>query len=259
MTRVPVTVVIPTLNEAGQIAECVRQAAWADEVLVADAGSADATVALAREAGATVLEHTGPTIAAQRNAAIAAARNGWVFALDADERFTPELVEAIGGALAAPAHGAYRVWRRNYYLGWERTRGSWGRDRVVRLFPKERRYVERRVHEGLEPVPDVGDLTGRLVHHPYRDLAHHLEKIAKYARWGAEDLYDRGRRARWSDLIFRPAYRFVRAWILSGDWVEGRLGLVSATLDAYSVFLKYASLWALEGERRGVTAPGAGR
>ena len=84
-TRVPLSVVIPVLDEADRIAACVRRLAWADEVLVADGGSRDDTVALARGAGATVLERTGPTIAAQRNAAIALARNRLDFALDADE------------------------------------------------------------------------------------------------------------------------------------------------------------------------------
>ena len=81
-TRVPLSVVIPVLDEADRIGACVRRLGWADEVLVADGGSRDDTVALARAAGATVLERTGPTIAAQRNAAIALARNRWVFALD---------------------------------------------------------------------------------------------------------------------------------------------------------------------------------
>src|SRR5215208_4531139 len=116
---VPLTVVIPTLNEADQIAECMRGAAWADEVIVADAGSADATVSLARELGARVLERTGPTIAAQRNLAIASARNHWILALDADERITEELREEISRVLRAPSHAAYRIRRRNFYLGKE--------------------------------------------------------------------------------------------------------------------------------------------
>ena len=102
----PVTIVIPTLNEADQIADCVRQVAWADEIIVADAGSTDGTVELAREAGALVLEQTGPTIAAQRNAAIARARNNWIFALDADERFTDELRTELAATLAGGSHSS---------------------------------------------------------------------------------------------------------------------------------------------------------
>src|SRR2546422_10958708 len=82
----PLTVVIPTLNEAWQIAEAVDSLRWADEVIVADGGSTDETVSIARAHGARVIEVPGRTIAGQRNVAIASARNQWVFALDADER-----------------------------------------------------------------------------------------------------------------------------------------------------------------------------
>jgi len=193
-----------------------------------------------------VLERTGPTIAAQRNAAIAVARHPWIFALDADERVTPELVAELATVLAAPAHAAYRVRRRNFYLGVEQTRGGWARDWVVRLFNRDRRYVERRVHEGLEPVADTGALTNTLVHHPYRSLGHHIDKLQRYAEWGAADLWDRGKRATWTDLSLRPVGRFLKAYLMAGGVLDGRRGMVQSALDAYAGFLKYAYLWARE-------------
>lgn len=246
---VPLTVVIPVLDEAGQIAECVRHLDWAAEILVADAGSSDGTVALAREAGALVLEATGPTIAAQRNAAIARARNEWVFALDADERITDELRDELARVIGAPAHPVYQVRRQNFYLGRELTRGRWGKDWVTRLFTRDRRFTERRVHESLEPVPDPGRLAGTLHHVPYRDLAHQIEKMNRYARWGAEDMYERGERANLWDLGGRPLSRFLRAYLLQGGIQDGRFGFVTSVLGGYTAFLKYAHLWALE--RRG--------
>lgn len=248
--RLPLTVVIPTLNELDNIAACVASAAFADEVLVADAGSTDGTVAAARAAGATVLERTGPTISAQRNAAIAAARHQWIFALDADERIPAALAREIEALLASRLHAAYRVRRRNYYLGIEQTRGGWSRDWVVRLFQRDRRYVHRRVHEGLEVVADTGTMVGTLVHHPYRSLAHHLEKLHRYAEWGAADLWDRGRRAGWTDLTFRPMGRFLKSYVLAGGILDGRRGVVQSVLDAYAGFLKYAHLWAREGRAK---------
>jgi glycosyltransferase involved in cell wall biosynthesis len=224
----------------------VASAGVADEILVADAGSTDGTVALARAAGAMVLERTGPTIAAQRNAAIALARYRWVLALDADERITPALAAELAVVLAAPTHTAYRVRRRNFYLGVEQTRGGWSRDWVVRLFGSDRRYVERRVHEGLEPVADTGRLAGTLLHHPYRSLSHHLEKLHRYAEWGAADLWDRGERAGWLDLSLRPVGRFLKAYLLGGAVLDGRRGLVQSILGGYTSFLKYAHLWARE-------------
>jgi glycosyltransferase involved in cell wall biosynthesis len=247
---VPLTVVIPTLDEAAQIAQCLDHLAWADEVVVADAGSRDATVALARAAGAVVLERSGPTIAAQRNAAIGRARNAWVFALDADERFTDALRDEVARTVAAPRHQAYQVRRRNVYLGSELTRGHWGRDWVTRLFPRDRRYVERRVHEHLERLDDVGRLESLLLHEPYRDLSEQLDKMSRYARWAAEDLYERGEHATAWQLVGSPASRFLRAYFFQGSIADGRRGLVSSLLGGYTAFLKYAHLWALEHARR---------
>jgi glycosyltransferase involved in cell wall biosynthesis len=248
--RVPLTVVIPALNEAGQIGELVASLSWAGEVIVADGGSTDKTAEIAGRAGAKVLEGTGPTIAAQRNAAIGQAANPWVLAVDSDERVSDALREELARVVAAPAYPAYRVRRRNYYLGRELTRGHWGRDWVTRLFTRERRYVERRVHENLEKVVNPGRLAGTLLHIPYRDLSHQLEKMERYARWGAEDLFDRGSHATAWDLAGRPFGRFLRAYLLQGNILDGRFGLTTSMLGAYGNFLKYAHLWALERKGR---------
>jgi (heptosyl)LPS beta-1,4-glucosyltransferase len=140
----------------------------------------------------------------------------------------------------------YRVRRRNFYLGQELTRGRWGKDWVTRVFTRDRRYIERRVHERLEPAPNPGTLHACLDHVPYRDLSHQLEKMNRYARWGAEDLFERGRRATAWDLSVRPAARFLRAYLLQGACLDGRFGLTASALGAYTNFLKYAHLWALE-------------
>ena len=243
--------VIPTLDEAAQIGSCLAHLVWADQVLVADAGSGDATVALARAAGATVIERAGPTIAAQRNAAIAAARNEWVLALDADERVSDALRAELAATLQQPRHHAYAIRRRNFCFGQEYTRGHWGRDWVTRLFTRDRRFTDQRVHEHLEAVPDTGRLRASLEHYPYRDFEHYLEKLSRYARWGAEDLRRRGRHATLLDLSVRPLWRFVRAYFVEGCVLDGRLGFVAAALEAYPAFLKYAYLWEMEGGAAG--------
>ena len=242
----PITVVIPTLNEGDQIAECVQHLAWADEVIVADGGSTDATVATARAAGATVLDVPGQTIAAQRNTAIGQARNTWVFALDADERIGPRLAEELARVARQPAHEAYAVRRRNVYLGRVMTHAGWGNSWAVRYFRRERRFVERRVHEGLEPVGDVGRLAEPLEHTPYRDLAHHVRKLVQYAEWGARDLRDAGRRARLTDVLVRPPWQAFRTYVVQLGVLDGWRGVVLCGLAGVSVFLKYARLWDLQ-------------
>lgn len=240
---VPVTVVIPTLDEGAQITDCVHQARWAGEILVADGGSTDGTPDLARAAGATVLTGAFATIAGQRNAAIAQARHEWVFALDADERVSPVLADEIAAVVAAPRHDVYQVRRRNVYLGREVRYGGWGRDWVSRLFRRERRYIERRVHEGLGPLTDAGALREPLDHAPYRDLAHHLGKVDRYSALAALDLADRHRRARLTDVVLRPAARFVWTYVFQLGLLDGWRGAILAGFGAYGVFLKYARLW----------------
>ncbi|HLZ45492.1 MAG TPA: glycosyltransferase family 2 protein [Gemmatimonadales bacterium] len=241
----PVTAVIPTLNEAIQIADCVRAVRWADEIIVADGGSSDETPRAAAAAGAKVLQGSWRTIAAQRNAAIAAARNDWVLAVDADERVGPELAEEIGATVGAPEHRAYAVRRANSYAGRTIRFGGWGDDWVVRLFRRDRRYVERRVHEHLEHGDDVGKLRAPLLHTPYRDLSHYVEKLDRYATWGAEELAERGRRAHLVDVLLRPPARFFSMYILRLGFLDGWRGAVLSGLTGVSVFLKYVRLWEL--------------
>jgi glycosyltransferase involved in cell wall biosynthesis len=242
----PVTVIIPTLNEQEGIAGAVSDAAtWADEVLVVDGGSQDATVERARAAGARIQVALDSSIGGQRNLGASVARNDWIFALDADERASKSLREELGAVLSAPTHEAYRVRMRNFYLGRERTRGKWGRDWHVRLYKRDFRFSSSRVHERLEGIDSTGTLRGTLLHTPYKDLSHHLTKMIKYARWGALELHGRGRRATAIDLAVRPAWRFVRDYLFYGSFLDGRYGLATSTLTAYSAFLKYAFLYEL--------------
>ena len=246
----PLTVVIPTLNEASQIAECVRGLSWAREVIVVDAGSRDGTAEAATAAGARVVNGVAPGIAAQRNAGIQAASNEWVFALDADERIGPDLAAELAEIVVAPRHEAYRVKRRNFFHGHLLRRGHWGRDWVVRLFRRGRRFGGKTAHPGLEiPEREQGALTHELDHTPYKDLRHHLDKVIAYSRMSAVDLAAQGRRASFSDLALRPAFRFWRDYVIHGSFLDGRLGVIHAGMSAASVFFKYAFLWELE--RRG--------
>ncbi|MEO7085095.1 MAG: glycosyltransferase family 2 protein [Gemmatimonadaceae bacterium] len=242
----PVTVVIPTLNEAAQIHDAVADLDWADEVIVIDGGSSDGTADIAAAAGAQTLVVRNETIAAQRNAGIAAARNRWVLALDTDERVSSQLRIELGQIVAGlnPTHAAYRMKFRNNYLGRELKYGPWGRDWHIRLFTNERRYVCNRVHEHLEDIDDVGTLTGLIIHDPYRDIAHHVTKIVKYARWGADDLHARGRRAGLWEMTARPFWRFLRDYFVFSGWRDGAVGFVAAALSAFAAFLKYAFLFA---------------
>jgi glycosyltransferase involved in cell wall biosynthesis len=241
--RVPLTVVIPTFNEARQIAEAVSALAWADQVVVVDGGSTDATRALAQDAGAEVIALRDTTIGAQRNVGSMAARNRWVLALDADERVSPELQRELERLLPDPPRQAYDIRFRNYFLGRELRHGPYGRDWHVRLFTRERRYSLSRVHERLEPIGDVGRLEAPILHTSFRHFGHYVDKVFRYARWGADDLATRGRRATLADVLLRPWWRFFRDYLLWGGFRDGRSGFLLAAFAAVGTLLKYSYRW----------------
>ena len=246
---VPVSVVIAARNEAANIEACVESVRWAREIIVVENDSTDATVELARRSGATVMSNPFTTIGAQRNVAISRATSDWIFVVDADERGSPALGEEIGRVVGSSAgRDAFRVPRRNFFLGREVKHGGWASDRPIRLFRSTLRYNASRVHEHVDVTGEVGELREALVHSTYVSLDDYFEKLDRYSKWWAEDRYERGKRAGVLSVVFRPPARFVSMYLLRGGWMDGAAGAVLCSLAAASVMAKYARLWA-KGDR----------
>jgi len=244
----PVSVVIAARNEAANITACIESVSWASEILVVDQGSSDGTGELATGAGATVISPDAATIGALRNAAIARARNRWVLVVDADERGTAELGQAVREAISRPASGAYRVPRRNFFLGREIRHGGWEADRPVRLFDSALRYNDSRVHEHVLTNEEPATLGAALLHYPYASQDIYFEKFVRYSRWWAEDQSRRGRRGSIAAIVFKPPARFVSMFIFRLGFLDGARGAVLASLAAASVCAKYVRLWAMQCE-----------
>jgi (heptosyl)LPS beta-1,4-glucosyltransferase len=241
---VPVSVVIAARNEAANIESCIQSVRWAREVLVVENDSSDDTVDRAKHAGATVFSNPFTTIGAQRNEAIARAECRWILVVDADERASPALGEEIRHVIAAsPAVEAFRVPRRNFFLGREVKHGGWASDRPIRLFRSTLRYNASRVHEHVEVKGETGELNEPLEHWTYTSLDDYFEKLDRYSRWWADDRYERGKRAGPMSVVFRPPARFVSMYLLRGGWMDGGAGAVLCSLAAASVMAKYARLW----------------
>lgn len=242
---IPLTVVIAARNEAHNIADCVASVAFAGEILVVEDGSSDDTAALARGAGAMVISNPFQTIGMQRNFAIERAANPWILVVDADERGSPELGEEIARLIRDAGADAYRIPRRNLFLGREVKHGGWESDKPVRLFKSTIRYNASRVHEHVEVSGAVGELTSHLTHEPYATLDSWFEKLGRYSKWWAEDRFEKGKRAGVASVVFRPPLRFLTMYVVRGGWMDGARGALLACMAATSVMAKYARLWAL--------------
>jgi glycosyltransferase involved in cell wall biosynthesis len=240
----PLSVLITTLDEEENLPDCLASCAFADEIVVVDSGSRDATRDIAERAGATVLVHPFDDHASQKNWGLERVAHRWVLVLDADERVTPELRAEIEGLLAgAERRAGYRIRRSNHFLGRPIRGGGWQRETVLRFFDRTRgRYAPRRVHEEVEIDGPVAMLRGRLAHHTCRDLSTWIAKTARYAELGAEELKAQGRGPRPGDLLVRPALRFLKQWVLQGGFRDGEEGRILCAVSAFGVFLKYATL-----------------
>ena len=251
-TRNKVSAVVIAYNDEPNIRACLETLTWADEIIVVDSHSTDATEKISREFTDKVYQHDFHGFGRLRNEAVAHASCEWVFSLDTDERATPQVREEIRQVLArGPDADAYFVPRQNYFLGrWIRHSGWYPDYRQPQLFRKGRlRYREDLVHEGFELDGRAGYLKAEVLQHPFRDIDHYLQKVNRYAGLMAHRMVQQGTRFRTHQLVTHPLYTFARMYVARLGVLDGMPGLILAGLYAYYTFAKYARLWEMSSGR----------
>jgi glycosyltransferase involved in cell wall biosynthesis len=253
MSAPGVSAVIIALDEEARIAGAVGSVAWADEVLVVDGGSRDATVAEARRAGARVVENPWPGFSEQKNFGAARARHDWIFSLDADERATAELaasVRALGGAIGRSA--GYEVARRPIFYDRPLRFGGYYPGYRVRLYDRRRgRWSPRRVHERVVLEGPRGRLRGDILHHTGHGLEADYRRMLRFTALAVSEAVEAGRRRGFFSLLARPPAAFVWRYLLRGGFLDGTPGLIAAAQSSLYAFLKYGRTWeAVERRRR---------
>jgi glycosyltransferase involved in cell wall biosynthesis len=262
------SVILITHNEAGNIAACLESVAFADEWIVLDSGSTDATCEIARAFGAhVVVASDWPGFGAQKNRALALARGRWVLSIDADERVTPALAASIrqvlandsaadasnpgdaSGNAAGAAHGklaGYEISRLSNFCGQWMRHGDWYPDRVLRLFRRDAaRFSDDRVHERLIVVARAGGfgrLAGELLHHSMPTLDSALDKMNRYSSGRALDKVAAGARGGLGTALAHAAWAFVRCYMLKRGFLDGRLGFVLAVYVAEGTYYRYLKM-----------------
>jgi len=248
------SVVIITLNEAENIRGCLTSVKFADEVVVVDAGSTDGTGDVVREFTPNVYHRPMQGFGPQKQFAVEQATGDWILSLDADERLddtlSAALVQFLESEAADTGCDGYRIYRRNIYLGRPIMHCGWYHP-VLRLFKRGKgRFNDKLVHEEVMVEGTVGLLPGEILHEPYRDLFHHLEKMSRYARLDAQELIRRGRVVRgWQapvHLILRPLWKFLEKYVWQQGFREGMHGLVLSGMAAFGVFFIHAHCWWLQ-------------
>jgi len=243
------SVAIITRNESARIARCLASIDFADEVVIVDCGSDDDTARIAQQLGATVrVTADWPGFGPQKNRALAACHGDWVLSIDADEQVDPHLRRAIIDVVSRPAPGpgepaGYWILRNSRFCGQLIRHGDWRKDRVLRLFRRDRaRFTDDPVHERVQCPGPHGELAGRLLHDTVDSVEDMIEKTQRYALLGAQKMRGTGRRGGSSLAALRASWTFLRGYLLRGGFLDGRAGLTIARLNAWGTWLKYRDL-----------------
>lgn len=236
------SVAIITLNEEANLPRTLESVRWADEIVVVDSGSTDATERIAREHGAKFIPHDWPGFGAQKNFALRQCTGDWILALDADEEVSPELALEIQAVVSAPAEfEACTMPRRNLFLGkWLRHGGMYP-DRKLRLVRNGVAWFEERpVHEDIKFSGPTGELRGDLVHHAYPTVSEYLEHLQRYSTLAAQTVPRHGGLWFAAQTLMNPYATFAYNYFLRGGFLDGRAGFLYHACHSAYVSWKYA-------------------
>lgn len=269
---VPVSVVILTRDEELNIEACLLSCAWCDDIHVVDSGSTDQTCQIAERLGAKVHHHPFTSFGEQRNWAIDHIEHKyeWVFHLDADERFTPELAAEIAAVIAAgPSEAGFYVPHKLMFMGrWLRYAEGGYPIYQMRFFHRQRMRFRDYGHGQREST------SGRIgvLHRPYlhfnfsKGLDEWIDKHNRYSALEAREAFEtlsgknNGDRFAFGSAVARRRFfkariyprlpgtwlgRFVWMYVLRLGFLDGLAGLHYCLLmSTYDLFtsLKLAEL-----------------
>lgn len=196
------------------------------------------------------------------NRALELATQGWIFSIDADEELSRELHAEVRQLKLHPPSleiSGFDMPRCVLYEGRWIRHGDWYPDRLVRLFRRGRaQFAGGKVHERLDISGQIRSLKGELFHHSFRDAADHWARCQKYARLWAETQHEAGATASWLAPSMHATFRWLRAYVARGGFLDGELGWRIALFSAREVNLKYKLLRSMSSHPKSPKPCGSG-
>ena len=251
----PLSVVVIARNESRNLPRCLGSVRdWVAEMVVVLNNTTDDSETVSRGLGAVVHHVPWQGYRDTKNAALALASQRWVLSLDADEEVSPALRDALAAFLARPDRDQFagaRFPRKVWFIDRWITHGDWYPDLSLRLVQQGRgRWGgDAFVHEKVECDGPVATLAGDLHHYSFPDLASHVAKINPFADLFVQQQQAKGGRFSAFAAVFRPGWRFFRAYVLKLGFLDGFPGFYIAWATAFGAFVRYSRLYEAEHRR----------
>jgi len=252
---IPLSVVVVARNEARNLPRCLGSVrGWVPEIVVLLNDTTDDSKAVATEHGAVLFESGWRGYRDTKNLALSKATQPWALALDADEEVSLALKAEITAFFQrkdfdrfAGARFPRKVWFIDRWI----LHGDWYPDRCVRLFHRSRARWggDEFVHEKVEAGGPVATLSGDLHHYSFPSLSSHVAKFNTFADLFVAQQKARGGRFSFFTAVFRPGWRFFRAYVIKRGFLDGYPGFYIAWATAFGAFVRYSRLYEEEWRR----------
>ena len=245
MTRI--SAIIITQDEERNIGRCIDSLQGvADEIVVVDSGSTDATETICRQAGVRFVHHDWEGYSGQKNYANSLASHPWTLSIDADEAPSPPLRDTLAHLKEQGLRddSVYRFRRLNNFCGSWIHHCGWYPDAKVRLWPTGRARWDGSIHEELHhpDCPRIITLKGDLLHYTFYSIDDMARRHRRYYLLAAQAAHDSGRKASMAAVVFKPLWAFLRGYVLLGGFLDGHAGYLVCRMNAHYTFMKYATL-----------------
>ncbi len=242
------SVVVIAKNEEEKVAVCLESLRWADEIIIADNGSSDKTIEIAKNFTSKVFRFEGLTFDEIRNKATEKTTNEWILYVDADERILASLKEEIKQLINSSKYSAYAISRRNIIFGEEVKYGPFFPDWVIRLVKKEafEGWIGK-VHEYLKFKGELGYTTNSMLHLTHRNVDQFILKTLDYSKIDSKLRFD-------TNHPKMTGWRFLRIFITETfnqgfrrqGFFGGTIGVIDSLLQTFSMLITYIRLWELQ-------------
>jgi glycosyltransferase involved in cell wall biosynthesis len=251
MKGIQISVVIITFNEERNIARCLSSVKdIADDIVVVDSFSKDATAHICESLGARFVQHKFDGHIEQKNWAITQAKYSYVLSLDADECLDEQLKKSIQEVKENWNFDAYEMNRLTNYCGKFIRHCGWYPDKKLRLWDSRKgKWGGTNPHDKYELVDrsaKVGFLKGDLLHYSFYTIEEHYKQVNYFTDIMSKALFNSGKRASLLSLFLNPTVKFLHAYFLRLGFLDGYYGFIVCKISAYATYLKYSKLRALD-------------